>query len=123
LVYRRAGQRFKKALAGYELFKPATFGSAAKMALRQDAPGMRHVLLVRSELCYPVATPMDIWHSQNKKKLQKSPIPADGIFLSHRRVYLTDEDHAGIKTSVYDYDKLSLPSAPLLKQALKKRPS
>jgi hypothetical protein len=68
-------------------------------------------------------TPLDIWHNKNKKKLQKIAPPSDGIFLSHRRVFLTDEDHSGIKPSVYDYDKDSLPSKQLLRRALKKRPS
>jgi hypothetical protein len=123
LFYRLSAQRFKKAPASYELFKPSTFGSAAKMAKKADQPGSRHVLLVRSELCYPVATPLDIWHAKNKKKVQKSALPQDGIFLSHRRVFLTDEDHAGIRKSVYDYDKSSLPSPERLKRAMKSRPS
>jgi hypothetical protein len=123
LYYRLGKQGFKKAPAEYEIFKPSTFGSAAKMAKKVDQPGSRHVLLVRSELCYPVVTPLDIWHQKNKKKVQKGALPADGIFLSHRRVYLTDEDHAGIKTSVYDYDKTSLPKAKFLQRALEARPS
>jgi hypothetical protein len=50
----------------------------------------------------------------------KTPKPQP-LFATHWRVFLQDTDHAGIKASIYDWDKASIPSALHLKQVLDRR--
>jgi hypothetical protein len=101
-----------------ELFRPATFGSAAKLVA--DYPE-EHLLLVRAELCYPVQTPLDIWTRQNAMKLTPSPRPTNEVFGLHRRVYLFPDDHRKIKKSVYDYHPHELPTKKALTLAVKNK--
>jgi hypothetical protein len=108
VIYRQKKKLFSAKEPKWELFKPSTFGSAQKMSSGVNAH--KGTLLIRSELCYPVRTPMDIWHAKAKGKSPKPPKPKDPIFHRHWRVYLTDEDHKGLKASIYDFDKKSVPS-------------
>jgi hypothetical protein len=94
---------------GFQLFKPATFGSALTMSKNGGC-----VLLARVELCYPVRTPLDIWDA--RKKNSKDPKP-DAIFPLHRRVFLQAADHQGIRKSRYDFDHNLVPTQKALDYA------